>query len=241
MKPLFFLFILLMIGIACSTQKTETMQVDTTAVENTTNTEPPEEDGDMSGGSIAYQLQKNELATILNEFNTLKEASQKIVFEASYDLGGFINICHFQDGKLKFFHKYESGEGGFEETTLMKTETGNESVVRTGSETQGFFKWVDNGNTEWFTAQVNSETNTPEILESSEPVNYEAESLLKDILAKIAENKSKFTLVDGRYEWYIRKEKVESEYGGPTDVYEVIRIDPKLFDLDFKNVFPASN
>jgi hypothetical protein len=237
MKPLPFLFILLMIGIACSTQKTETTQVDTTTVENTA---PTEEDGDISGGSIAYQLQKNELATILAAFNALKESSQKIVFEASYDLGGFTNTCHFQDGKLKFFHKYESGEGGFEETTLMKTESGNESVVRTGSETQGFFKWVYKGSTEWFTAQVNSETNTPEILESSEPVNYEAESLLKDIFSKIAENKSKFTLVDGRYEWYIRKEKVESEYGGLTDVYEVIRIDPKLFDLDFKNVFPSN-
>jgi hypothetical protein len=229
--------------LSCSTRQSESAQNDSTVVKNTTTdtvlVESSEGDGDMAeGGAVAYQLQKNELAAIMADFNAIKESSQKIVFEASYDLGGHTTTCHFLNGKLKFFHKYEGAEGGFEENTLMKTEPGYESVVRTGSETQGFFKWVDKGNTEWYKVSVNPETNTPEIQEASDPIDYAAEALLNELLTKIIDNKDKFTLVNGQYEWYQRKEKVNSEYGGEMEVYEVFRIDPKLFNLDFKRVFP---
>jgi hypothetical protein len=239
MKPLPTLCILLLIGISCSTQKTETTQVDTTAVENTTTTEPAEEDADMTGGSVMFQSQQNDLESFMAEFNGLKESSDKIVFDASYDLGGFTRTCHFVDGKFLFFHNYESGEGGYEETTLMRMQPGKESVVRTGSETQGFFKLVDNGSTEWFKATMDNQRNLPVIEDFTEPIEHGTEALLKEMISKIIENKDKFTLVDGRYEWYMRKEKVKSEYGGDVEVYEVFRIDPKLFDLDWHAAIPS--
>jgi hypothetical protein len=235
MKPLTLSVILLLITISCSAPKTESTQNDTTSVATDTMA-VAEEDGDMSGGSIMFQSQKNELDAFVVEFNGLKDGSNKIIFDASYDLGGFTRTCHFVNGQFLFFHNYESGEGGYEETTLMRMQPGKESVVHTGSETKGFFKLVDNGSTEWFRAVMNNESNAPTIEDFCEPVEYGTESLLKEMIAKIIENKDKFTLVDGRYEWYMRKEKTTSEYGGDVEVHEVFRIDPKLFDLDFNTI-----
>lgn len=237
--------ILLLLGfanlvlIACTSNKTESAQADSTS--GVTDTlAVAEEDADMTGGSTLFQSQQNDLNAFMKEFDGLKRLSDKIVFDAGYDLGSFTRICHFVDGKFRFFQSYEGGEGGYEETTLMRMQPGKESVVRTGSETQGFFKLVDRGSTEWFKAAMDNQRNLPVIEDFTEPIEYGAEALLKEMISKIIENKDKFTLADGRYEWYQRKEKVNSEYGGETEVYEVFRIDAKLFEMDFAAFLPKS-
>ena len=112
---LFSLALLFAFCLSCSSPKNESNQTaDAPKVDEIATSENESEgDGDMSGGSIMYQSQKNDLDAFMAEFNGLKNASAKIVFEASYDLGGFARPGHVVDGKLRFFHSYESGEGGF--------------------------------------------------------------------------------------------------------------------------------
>jgi hypothetical protein len=108
----------------------------------------------------------------------------------------------------------------------------NRRAARVTSESDGFFKWINPDTTIWYSVVMDQRpryvvkqplTKTPDFLESTPD----------SLISKVIKNKDKFKLAKGQYEWYLRREKKMGYFGKEIEEYEVIRVDPKLFELHF--------
>ena len=172
--------------------------------------------------------QQEALNNLFIDFSAFSAGRAKITHNVVYDLGGSTTTCHFKEGELKYYTYQTSEEGGYFVTDLINMESENRQAARLTSESDGFFKWINQDTIIWYSVVLDVRAKYIVKESLSETPNF-LESAPDSLISTVVKNKDKFKHVDGKYEWYLRREKKIGYFGKEIEESEMIRVDSSLF------------
>ncbi|GAB1444659.1 hypothetical protein MASR2M41_02780 [Flammeovirgaceae bacterium] len=172
------------------------------------------------------------LNSLLNHFKLNKDSYRALVYTEQEEYSISSKSYFYAEDSLKYFFSdfgAEGGDGNQQLIRLERKENGDleKSILLTSYQEEGLFSYVSNGTIKSY--KVYPVDNLPPVIfdtTADRDVEYEKE--LENHWYTVAKNQSMFKLVNGQYEFYLKRDTVNSEYG-LDEVHQKYLINNALF------------
>ncbi|NJN42687.1 MAG: hypothetical protein HC811_11090 [Flammeovirgaceae bacterium] len=160
--------------------------------------------------SVDPEWQKR-LERFMEDFENSRNAYPSVTYSHSNEMNSYLVHYYFEDDFLMWVHSEQSGEGGFLEDFIISLEPEGNTYLKYGTEIEGTIGYIGHESSEW--CKVGLDNNFKPFAigpGDAEPINYEVE--YAEHMKTVREQRSKFTLEDGYYNYEVMRREYQGEY-----------------------------
>jgi hypothetical protein len=171
------------------------------------------------------------LDRFLSDFEVSSNALPSISFSRSTEVGNYRVTYYFEDDFLSWVEIATSEEGGIAENYLVSRDPEGTFYLHYGTDMDGAFGYVGMDEGDW--QMVKTDGNYKPYLNGTGPADkFEYEIEFEDVMNTVRENRAKFTLKNGTYEYALNENDQEKQYQFSEVLFESNLLSPTRFNAE---------